>query len=332
VDLRAIQGDVAGEQVAGYYDTKRKRLAIVAGAGAANDVTSEITLAHELDHALDDQTIGLKDVASTGADDAASAYTALVEGVATSVMGEYARRYIDTGRAFSSALSSAGPALASTKNVPPYLLASLLFSYTSGERFVNRLREAAHSWKLVNYALRARPPRTTEQIIHPEKYFVDERAVPVAGSGLGALLPKGWRRAARGTVGEFDTDQLLKLGASDAVAGDAAAGWGGGAYVLWSAPRSATCAAPCRRESALVLSWAWDTPADAVQFNQALGAYLSNGLHARPAGAGTWAVGDGFAASRAIGSRRTILTFAPSAVLARRLALSARLSSTAAGG
>jgi hypothetical protein len=318
VDLRAIEGDVAGEQVAGYYDTRRKRLAIVAGAGAADDVTSEITLAHELDHALDDQRIGVRDLGSTGADDYASAYTALVEGVATSVMDQYARRYIDPSRALSSAFASAGPALASTKKIPPYLLSSILFSYTSGEKFVNELRRVGHGWKLVNYALRKRPPRSTEQVIHPEKYFVDERPVPVPVSELGALLPRGWKRTASGTVGEFDTDQILKLAASDAVAGDAAAGWGGGSYALWDAPRSAACAAPCGSRSVLVLGWTWDTAKDAAQFLAAVRRYVARALH-------------GNAAVRAVGASRTLLVIAPTRAMAERLAAGARLSRRGGG-
>jgi hypothetical protein len=310
VDLRAIEGDVAGQQVAGYYDTRRKRLAIVAGAGAADDVTSEITLAHELDHALDDQRIGLRDLGSAGADDYVSAYTALVEGVATSVMDQYARRYIDPGRALGSVFSSAGPALASTKNIPPYLLASILFSYTSGEKFVNALRAAGHGWKLVDYALRSRPPRSTEQVIHPEKYFIDERPVPVRVSGLGRLLPRGWKQVAGGTVGEFDTDQVLKLGVSAAVAGDAAAGWGGGTYVLWSSRD--------RKQSALVLAWAWDTPRDAAQFAVALRQYVARKMGGR-------------AAVRVAGSTRTVLAIAPSVAVAERLATGARLGRRGGG-
>ena len=309
VDLRAIEGDVAGQQVAGYYDTRRKRLAIVAGPGAADDVTSEITLAHELDHALDDQRIGLRDLGSAGADDYVSAYTALVEGVATSVMSQYARRYIDPSRALGSAFASAGPALASTKNIPPYLLASILFSYTSGEKFVNELRTAGHGWKLVNYALRTRPPRSTEQVIHPEKYFIDERPVSVGVSGVRQLFPRGWKRAAGGTMGEFDTDQILKLGVSDAVAGDAAAGWGGGSYVLWQGPGS---------RSALVLAWAWDTPRDAAQFDAALRQYLARKLHGR-------------ATVRTIGRSRTLLAIAPTVPLAERVAAGARLGRRGGG-
>jgi hypothetical protein len=320
VDLRAVAGDVSSEQVAGYYDTQRKRLAIVSGPGASDSVLSEITLAHELDHALDDQAIGLRDVASVGADDAASAYTALVEGIATWVMDAYARRFIDPGAALKSSLAALGPSASSTAGIPPYLLSSLLFSYVVGEKFVARLHSLARGWKLVNYALRSRPPVSTEQVIHPEKYIVNERPVRVRLRVRG-LMPAGWRRVAHGTIGEFDTDQLLKLGASDGVAGDAAAGWGGGSYSLWGPAGSAAgCAAPCRSHSALVVGWAWDTAADAAQFKRALPAYVVNGLDARPvAGGGSWSVGDGAVAVRTRGLR-TGLAFAPSAALAGRLA------------
>jgi hypothetical protein len=318
-DLRQVESDVAGEQVAGYYDPHHKRLAIVAGPAAANTVTSEIALAHELDHALDDQRIGLKQLAASGADDEASAYTALVEGVATSVMGDYAQRYIDPGAALGSVLSS-GSASSGMEKIPPYLRSSILFSYLVGDRFVSRLREIAHGWKLVNYALSSRPPRSTEQVIHPDKYFADERPVPVALGGLGGVMPRGWRQVAHGTIGEFDTDQLLRLGVSKALAGDAAAGWGGGAYALWGPPGSPKCAPPCRKESALVLAWAWDSELDAVHFDEALRKYVEKGLDGRAAGAGVWAVDDGFVAVATRPPLRSALALAPSAGLARRLA------------
>src|SRR4051794_40466016 len=259
VDLRKVAGDVSSEQVAGYYDTQRKRLAIVAGDAASDSVLSEITLAHELDHALDDQAIGLRDVASVGADDASSAYTALVEGVATYVMDSYARRFISPGQALKSSLTALGPAAGSTEGIPPYLLSSLLFSYTGGERFVARLRSVAHGWKLVNYALRTRPPSSTEQVIHPGKYLVNEKPVRVRLGGVRRALPPGWQRLAHGTIGEFDTGALLKLGVSDVAAGDAAAGWGGGTYELWGPGGKA-----------LILGWAWDSARGTAHVNRAL--------------------------------------------------------------
>jgi hypothetical protein len=295
-DLRAVAGDISGEQVAGYYDTRRKRLAIVAGPLAGDDVVSEITLAHELDHALDDQRIGLTDVSSVGADDAASAYTALVEGVATSVMDEYARRYIKPGAALGSALSALGPSASGTDSIPPYILSSLLFSYVVGEKYVNRLREVAGGWKLVNYALRSRHPASTEQVIHPDKYLVNERPVRVV-LRVRPLLGTGWKRATHGTIGEFDTDQLLKLGVDDVTAGDAAAGWGGGSYELWTSAG----------ESALVVGWAWDTAGDALEFERALRAYVADGK----------AAGHAAVTARRL---RTTLAIAPDAATAGRLA------------
>ena len=289
-DLRKVEGQVSSEQVVGYYDPQRKRLAIVAGSEASDSVLSEITLAHELDHALDDQAIGLRDIASVGADDSASAYTALVEGVATSVMDDYTRRYISPGRALKSSLAALGPAAGSTAGIPPYLLSSLLFSYTGGERFVTRLRSIAGGWKLVNYALRARPPSSTEQVVHPEKYLVNEKPVRVR---LRVHAPSGWKRTAHGTIGEFDTDELLKLAVSDTAAGDAAAGWGGGTYELWGG-------------KALIVGWAWDTARDAAEFDRALRVYAKTGPR-------------GSAAVRTRGLR-SALAIAPSAGVAARLA------------
>src|SRR4051812_14556282 len=102
-DLRSVEGDVSGGEVAGYYDTKRKRLAVVNGPAADNRVVAEITLSHELTHALEDQRFGVRDLTPSGADDGATAYTALVEGTATTVMDEYTRRFIPPGSALISA-------------------------------------------------------------------------------------------------------------------------------------------------------------------------------------------------------------------------------------
>src|SRR6478609_3187904 len=57
VDLRSISASVFGEGVAGYYDPRSKRLRIV--SGTTPDALSEMVLAHELTHALEDQRFGL---------------------------------------------------------------------------------------------------------------------------------------------------------------------------------------------------------------------------------------------------------------------------------
>jgi hypothetical protein len=258
-DLREVTGGIYDEQVLGYYDPHRKRLAIVAGSAAADDVGSEMTLAHELDHALDDQHFDLDRDPPLGTDDASLAFSALVEGTATSVMTDYSTRFISPGASLGSAFSSLLSGAGDTSGIPPYLLKSLLFTYLSGQQFVERLRAVGGDWKLVNYAFGKRPPRSTEQVIHPEKYIVDERPVAVS-------LPRfpGLRTVASGTFGEFDTDQLLRLAVDGAGATEASAGWGGGRYELLSG-------------GAIVVRWAWDSAADAAQFSRALGTYVSSG-------------------------------------------------------
>ena len=310
-DLRAVEGQVSGQEVAGYYDTQRKRLAVVQGPASNDRVAAEITLSHELNHALEDQRFGLTDVSGSGADDAGSAYTALVEGTATAVMGEYTRRYISAIGALGSALSQLSSGSGSTRGVPPYLQRSLEFSYFAGQRFVDRLYAAGHgSWRLVNRTLAGHPPVSTAQVIHPEKYLSGERPLRVSMPALARLLGRGWRRASAGTIGEFDTAQLLQLGVDGATAARAAAGWGGGRYELWqSAPRPAGCATPCRQTDVLVLTWRWDTRRDAAEAGAALARYATRRGGAAPV--------------LARGAARTALAFAPTRALARRLAAAA---------
>ena len=155
-------------------------------------------LAHELDHALEDQRFGLREE-DRPSDDGALAAQALAEGSATAVMTEYAARYLD---AFEL-LSAAGAIDPGADDVPDVLLEQLTWTYTGGQRFVSALRELAGSWKLVDYALSERPPATTEQVLHPRKYVTDERPAPVRiDSAL--LRRRGLTLADRNVFGELD--------------------------------------------------------------------------------------------------------------------------------
>ncbi len=83
-----------GDLAAAAYDPETKRLYVVSDAVVANQALVEFVLAHELDHALEDQRFGLP--GSDGVnDDRALAETALIEGSATSVMVDYAARNLD---------------------------------------------------------------------------------------------------------------------------------------------------------------------------------------------------------------------------------------------
>jgi hypothetical protein len=322
-DLRRISASIFGEQVAGYYDPRSGALRIVDGGAPPNRVADETTIAHELTHALEDQRfdLDLDDAATSG--DEALGYLAMVEGTATALMQEYQRRHFRPEESLGGAAASAFGA-PSTGSLPPFILAQLLFPYVDGERFIARLYSTGRdTWRLVDVALRDRPPASSEQILHPEKYLEVEQPQTVELRGVRRALGPGWRRLTTGTFGEWQTREWLAR-AGGTGARDAAAGWGGDRYELWrrGPARDPACEAPCRARDALILRWRWDTARDAAQFRAALDGALEDGLGAEPAKGvpGRWTIGGGALAVAPGGARGYTLAFAPDAALARRLA------------
>jgi hypothetical protein len=316
-NLRTIQSAVFEDQVAGFYDPQTKRLALVRNAGAQDESIGEITLAHELTHALDDQRFGLRDE-PPGTDDRSTAYSALVEGDATSVMTRYATQYMTGSNLLGALLASStsgGPPL------PPYIQASLEFPYLEGQRFVDTLfRDGAHTWKVVNGAFKFRPPVSTQQILHPLDYIRNIRPQPIA-LRVRPLLGRGWRRAAASSLGEFDTRELVQLGIGTDRAADVAAAWRGGVYQLWRRGPlpSPGCAAPCRQRDSLVLAWRTAPGPQTQTFAAAVSAYVVRALGGRAHGQGAWTLPGSTAALSTQGST-TVLALAPDQPLATALA------------
>jgi hypothetical protein len=154
--------------------------------------------------------------------------------------------------------------------------------------------------------------------MHPEKWIRIDPPVPVK-LRAGAALGEGWKRAAGGVFGEFQTRQLLSEAGGGGSA-DAAAGWGGDRYELWQrGPAAAACAAPCRSDAALVMRWVWDTPADRDEFARKLRQWVADGLRATPLAGGAFALGGGSAVVAERGGAVT-LAMAPDGPLAKRLA------------
>ena len=300
-DVRELAGTIFGEEVAGFYDDRTKQMTIVEGSSTGRE--GEVTLAHELTHALEDQHFELDP--ESGLDDERSARLALIEGTATVAMLDYTARYLTPGSVGRDELLSQialVDLLETSSDLPPYMQRSLVFPYARGARFV----DAIGTWKGANQALRGEGPASTEQVIHPEKYRSGEGPLPVrAGPSPGS----GWKRSADGTVGEFDTGELIRSSDSAVRAARAAAGWGGGHYVMWQRGE----------EAALVLRWRWDTPRDAAEFVSALPRYIEETLGGRPAGPGLWRAPDrGFVA---VGAGAVVrFAIAPTRALARRLA------------
>jgi hypothetical protein len=306
-DLGAAVASTYGDAVAGYYDPRSGRLRIVEGAQTANRVLYEITVAHELTHALEDQRFQLSTERLAGGGDRALAYTALVEGTATTMMFRYASARFDPEEQLGGLLASA---FQDTGNLPPFLTAQLVFPYTAGQQFVERLLAAGgNRWGVVDAALRFRPPVSTEQVMHPDAYLHVDQPARVSVRDAAAALGRGWRSLRGGTLGEWETGQLLARAGGTSGA-EAAAGWGGDAYALLG--RGA--------DRALVARWTWDSQRDAREFAAALRAWAAGGLPgSAAAGRDAWRTPTG-AAALAERAGAITLALAPDVPLARRAA------------
>jgi hypothetical protein len=314
-DLRRIEAAIFDQQIAGYYDPRRKRLALVRGAGV-----DDVTLAHELTHALEDQHVDLQRLEGGGGDDAATAQQALVEGSATLVMERYAARW-PSATPLGDALAGLTDATGATP-LPAYTMRALVFPYLQGERFVQALRDAGGgSWALVDVAERKRPPTTTAEILDPARWLRAQQPAPVPPAGP----LRGWRRLAGSTLGEEDLAALLTPQSGAAAARELTAGWRGGRYALWRrGPLSGRgCATPCRSRDALLLAVRTGSGAQATALAAALGAWVRGELHARPAGhsaRGLSRLPGGNAAAIATRGTEVRAALAPSPPLALRLA------------
>jgi hypothetical protein len=153
--------------------------------------------------------------------------------------------------------------MAVLEEAPDVLAESLQFPYLQGLTFVQNLYVAG-GWPAVNSAY-ADPPRSSEHILHPERYRAGDMPQLVSLAPLTDTLGAGWRQVDEDIFGEFFTRYYLDQQLSLREAKTAAEGWGGDRYAVHY------------RESdgalVMVLRTAWDTPADAEEFVDAYAAY-----------------------------------------------------------
>ncbi|HEV2874548.1 MAG TPA: hypothetical protein VGW14_05310 [Thermoleophilaceae bacterium] len=262
--LRDLVGEALTEEVAGYYIPRAGTLALV--RGGLGGFLAEVTLAHELTHALEDQRFGIEPHGASGfLRDRAGADAALREGSATLAMVDYLVLTQAGGQELPGDVRGRvleeldEVALPASSGLPRYMREALVFPYAAGARFVNRI-QGRGGWEAVNRAYGDDAPVSSEQILHPRKYEAGERPVRVRLGGYRDELPEGARRVARGDVGEFDTAQLLHDANGARRAEEAAAGWGGSTFELWRLPGGG---------DVLVMGWAWDSARDAAEFEAA---------------------------------------------------------------
>lgn len=267
VDLKTLYTALLGDQIAGYYDPETKEMNVVLISGGrpttALPLLEQITYSHEFTHALQDQYFDLQtflpeDLAETNPD-ASQARLSLVEGDATYVMGQYTAYVAEDdpltmlGQLLVASLAAGSSTM--PEDTPPILMRELLSPYNDGMNFIEALlREGG--WDAVNAAY-ANPPKSTEHILHPDKYLAGDDPLEVTLAPDNSL-GDGWTLVFERTLGEFYLREYLdiQLGALDVI--KIGGGWGGDLYRLYYNTNA--------DERAYVLKLAWDTPDDAQEF------------------------------------------------------------------
>lgn len=290
-DLRTLRARVLEENVAGFYDERpgKRRLYAVSEDRSFSPM-NQIVLVHELRHAQQDQYETLDaflDDDVSDFDDRRLAWTSLLEGDATLVMERFVRLRLGSlgvaveGTAEDARAALGVPGLFDVPGAPPVVRDQLVQPYLAGLTFAHALWSRGGA-----EALReawGRPPQSTEQVLHPGKFFSRERPRVVAPA-VGAL--PGARLLSEGVLGEM----LLRTLVEDA--GEAATeGWGGDGWRLWDVGG----------RTALAWRSEWDVSADAGEFHAALRARFAR--HGAPSSRGGWEVfpgggGRGFAVRR----------------------------------
>lgn len=267
VDYLELVTELLTSQVAGFYDPWEGKLYIASWASFGGDML----MAHEITHALQDQHFDLKTFmrAERNNSDATAARQALVEGDGTALMMEY--MFSNMGKSapwgepgFASQVEKMMASQAgSIAGAPLALREGLIFPYAGGLRFVAEFRKR-ESWSAID-AMYKKPPLSTEHILHPEAYRRYEKPIEIASRTPPQL--DGYKRRYDNVSGEKGLSILLEAHGVEAErAAEAAAGWGGDRFAVFTPPHWKGSVGGAIG----IAVTAWDDEADAIEFFEAL--------------------------------------------------------------
>jgi hypothetical protein len=261
-DMEKLLVDLLREEVAGYYDPKTKTVNLLDWVPLEEQ---EPVLAHELTHALQDQSIGLEkwmkkgdkdlgeikkdptpeDIENDETDDAREA---VIEGQAQAMMFQYA--LAPAGRSIADSPDlvegmetetlTGSPSTKVFNDAPIFMKESLTFPYSYGMEFVVKLWQIGGKDKAFVDVL-AHPPHTTRQIMQPETYLTDEKIEPMPLPDFKRDF-KDYLKFDIGAMGEFDVAVLIEQYAGKELSKRLYPEWRGGYY--YAARPKSDAAAP----------------------------------------------------------------------------------------
>ena len=265
VDLYQLWLDLYTEQVAGFYNTETKEMVVVRSDDAGDgELTAmdQVTWAHEIVHALQDQHFNLSEGdfnREDVSDDRSLAISALIEGDASFTELEYLLQNQQLLQSLLDEVDQMDLDFAVLDSAPPIISATMGFPYDNGLSFVEAIH-AEGGFDAVNAAF-SDPPVSTEQILHPEKYLAGEMPVAIELPDFTTELDGEWSTFDVNTFGEYQIRVILEESSmSDQQALVASEGWGGDTYLV----------AGTDSEDAILWKSVWDTEEDASEFVRAL--------------------------------------------------------------
>ncbi len=251
LELRPTLIDVLTEQVAGYYDPDSNALYIPEDV---EPLQLRVVVSHELVHALQDQYVRLDSIIEQRhANDRRSAAQAILEGQATVsqipvLMPEQKPDTFPLGWFWQqrAAMAAQQAQMKQFARAPLWLREGLIFPYLGGADFIVWFRH-----KYFGRSVLDAMPKSTEQILHPERYAAhDEPTELTFASGEADTVE--WED----NLGEYETRLLFQqLLGNEAEAITLATGWDGDRYQVLGP-----------KHDALVWYTVWDDAAAATRF------------------------------------------------------------------
>jgi hypothetical protein len=261
------------DYIGGFYIPGENEIYVI--GSILFDGVEKFIYVHEFTHALQDQNFPI--ITSDYypnckyQEQACTAMDALIEGEAELVQYIWLQNYAVKEDYKDISRFTPSPQYIPEEAPPPFAARDLMFPYTEGAVFATFLYEKG-GWVEINRAY-ARPPTTTEQILHPEKYIEGEGGISVRDAPLGDVLGDEWLLIKDETLGEWRTYLILEYSANidgflpDGVAASASAGWGGDHYQVYFNDETG--------QSTMTVHWVWDTIEDADEFASTFDDYLS---------------------------------------------------------
>jgi hypothetical protein len=286
-ELGSALGNYTLNGLAGFYEFGDKTMYLL------NWVAPELqksVMAHELTHALQDQSFQLPEFIGTrqkepdmrrmsmkqaDTTEMSIARRAVMEGQASIVGLDYLLKDLGVNLADSprarqlaeSYLQGSYGSPVTINNAPRLLREVIVFPYREGVQFELELLTRGGRQMAFQGAFK-RPPLNTHQVLQPEAYFKSEKAPQIEIGDLTSIFGDAYEAYDSGNIGELDVQIMSEEFGRENDIYTVARKWDGGAYVAVKHKGMAADAKVTTADLALVYVSRWKTLQAAERFGQ----------------------------------------------------------------